>query len=97
MNRSGIAWKFAENFNNSFKRIQTLFHRLSLGPFKFFLFPKMKIKLKGLRFDTVDTQAETQQVLNTLTKKHFQEAFQKWQKLWDQCVHSQGDYFERAE
>jgi hypothetical protein len=39
----------------------------------------MKIKLKGRRFDTAEEiQAETQTVLNTLTKKAFQDAFQKW-------------------
>jgi hypothetical protein len=55
----------------------------------------MKIKLKGLRFYTVEKiQVEMQMVLNTLTKKHFQDAFQKWQKCWDRSVHSQGDYFE---
>ncbi|PNF22514.1 hypothetical protein B7P43_G14380 [Cryptotermes secundus] len=43
-----------------------------LAPCDFFLFPKMKIKLKGRRFDTVEEiQAETQTVLNTLTKKGF--------------------------
>jgi hypothetical protein len=51
--------------------------------------------LKGQALDTAeDIQAETQTVLNTLTKKHFQDAFQKWQKRWDRCVRSQGDYFE---
>jgi arsenate reductase-like glutaredoxin family protein len=51
--------------------------------------------LKGRKFDTVEEiQAEMQTVLNTLTKKDFQDAFQKWQKCWDQCVRSQGDYFE---
>jgi transposase len=46
----------------------------------FFLFPKMKIKLKGRRFYTVEEiQAEMLIALNTLTKKHFQDAFQKWQ------------------
>jgi hypothetical protein len=55
----------------------------------------MKTKLKGRRFDTVEEiQAEMQTVLNTLTKKDFQDAFQKWQKRWDWCVCSQGDYFE---
>jgi hypothetical protein len=55
----------------------------------------MKIKLKGRRFDTVEEiQAEMQTVLNTPTKKHFQDAFQMWQKRWDRCVHSQGEYFE---
>ncbi|PNF32071.1 hypothetical protein B7P43_G05722 [Cryptotermes secundus] len=63
-----------------------------LAPCNFFLFPKMKIKLKGQRFDTVEEiQAETQTVLNTLTKKDFQDAFEKWQKCWDPCMRSQGD------
>jgi hypothetical protein len=44
----------------------------------FFLFPKMKLKLKGHRFDTIEEiQAESQRVLNTLTEKDFQKAFQK--------------------
>jgi hypothetical protein len=25
---------------------------------------------------------------------HFQDAFENWQKRWDRCVRSQGDYFE---
>jgi hypothetical protein len=40
-----------------------------LVPSQFFLFPKMKIKLKGRRFDTVEeVQAETLSILNILTK-----------------------------
>jgi hypothetical protein len=71
MNRSSIAWKSAGNFNNSFRRIQTFFRRFSLAPSDFVLFPKMKIKLKGRRFDTVEEiGAEMQTVLNTLTKKN---------------------------
>ncbi|PNF35319.1 hypothetical protein B7P43_G04817 [Cryptotermes secundus] len=64
-----------------------------LAPCDLFLFPKMKIKLKGRRFDTAEEiQAETQTVLrvNTLTKKDFQDAFEKWQKRWDRCMRSQG-------
>ena len=39
-----------------------------LAPCDFFLFPKMKLKLKGRRFDAItEIQAETQKVLNTLT------------------------------
>jgi hypothetical protein len=45
----------------------------------FFLFPKMKLMPKGRRFDTIEEiQAESQRVLDTLTEKEFQEAFQKW-------------------
>ena len=66
-----------------------------LAPCDFFLFPKMKIKLKGRRFDTVEEiQAESQKVLNTLTQKDFQDSFQSWQKRSDRCVRSQGDHFE---
>jgi hypothetical protein len=77
MNRSSIAWKCSGNFNNTFERIQIFFRRLLLAPTDFFLLPKMKIKLRGLRFDTVEEiGVETQTVLNTLTKKRFQDAFQ---------------------
>jgi len=31
---------------------------------------------------------------NTLTEKDFQEAFQKWRRRWDRCLHSGGNYFE---
>ena len=61
----------------------------------FFLFPKMKFKLKGRQFDTIeDIQAETQKVLDTLTEKNFQDAFQKWRRRWDRCLHAEGNYFE---
>jgi hypothetical protein len=49
-----------------------------LAPCDFFLFPKMKLNLKGHRFDTIEEiQAEWQRVLDALTEKDFQEAFQK--------------------
>jgi hypothetical protein len=38
----------------------------------------MKLKPKGTRFDTIEEiQAKSQSVLDTLTEKDFQEAFQK--------------------
>jgi hypothetical protein len=43
-----------------------------LAPCDFFLFPKMKLKLKGRRFDTTeDIHAESQRVLDILTEKDF--------------------------
>jgi hypothetical protein len=67
-----------------------------LAPYYFFLFPKTKLKPKGRQFDTIEEiQAESQRVLDTLTKKKFfQEAFQKWKKRWDRCLHEGGNYFE---
>jgi len=65
-----------------------------LAPCDFFLFPKMKLKLKERRFDTTEIQAESQRVLDTLIERDFQEAFQKWRRQWDQCLHAGGNYFE---
>jgi transposase len=62
-----------------------------LAPCEFFLFPKMKLKLKGRLFVTIEEiQAESQRVLDTLTEKDFQEAFQKWRRRWDRCLHAGG-------
>jgi hypothetical protein len=41
-----------------------------LAPCDFFLFPKMKLKLKGHRFDTIEKiQAKLLGVLDTVTEK----------------------------
>jgi hypothetical protein len=59
-----------------------------------FLLPKIKLKLKGRRFDTIEEiQAESQRVLDTLTEKDFQEAFQKL-RWWNRSLHAGGNYFE---
>jgi hypothetical protein len=55
----------------------------------------MKLKLKGLRFDNIEEiQAESGRVLDTLTEQDFQEALQKWRRLWVRCVHAGGNHFE---
>jgi hypothetical protein len=57
-----------------------------LAPCEFFLFPK----IKGRRFDTIEEiQAKSQGVLDTLTENEFQEAFQKWWRRWDRCLHAE--------
>jgi len=68
-----------------------------LAPCDFFLFPKMKFKLKGHWFDTIEEiQAKSQRMLGSLIVKDFQEAFQKWRRQWDQCLHAGGNYFSRV-
>jgi hypothetical protein len=55
----------------------------------------MKLKLTGRRFDTTEEiQAESQRILDTLTGKDLQEAFQKMGRRWDRCLHAGGNYFE---
>ena len=66
-----------------------------LAPSDFFLFPKLKMKLKGRRFQLLEEiQAELQAVLNTLQENDFQECFKNWKHHWDRCQASEGDYFE---
>jgi hypothetical protein len=70
-------------------------HSPHLAPCDFFLFPKMILKLRGRRFVTIEEiQAESQRVLDTLTEKNFQEAFQKLRRRWNRCLHAGGNYFE---
>jgi hypothetical protein len=55
-----------------------------MAPCDFFLFPKMKLKLKGRRFDGLEEiQWESQNVLGTLREQDFQHSFQQWQRRWD--------------
>ena len=66
-----------------------------LAPSDFFLFPKLKMKLKGRIFQTLgEIQAASQAVLNTLRENDFQECFKNWQRRLDRCQDSEGDYFE---
>jgi hypothetical protein len=39
-------------------------------------------------------EEESQKVLNNLTEHNFQDAFKKWQKHWEWCLHAERDYFE---
>jgi hypothetical protein len=58
----------------------------------FSLFTRLKIKLKGRHFDTIEViEAKWQAVLKTLTER---DGFKKWQKRWEQCIRVERDYFE---
>jgi hypothetical protein len=70
-------------------------HSPDLAPCDFYLFPKMKLRLKGRRCERiVEIQAESQEVLNTLTLENFQGCMDSWEKRWHRCIYAQGDYFE---
>jgi hypothetical protein len=62
-----------------------------LAPCDFFLFPKLKIKLKGHHSAT---EAELWVVLNTFTEHNLQNAFKKWQTQWEQYIHVEVGYFK---
>jgi hypothetical protein len=55
-----------------------------LAPCDFFLFPRMKPKLKACRFQDV----------TEIQRSQFQRCFQQWQKSWNRCINSELEYFE---
>lgn len=66
-----------------------------LAPCDFFLFPKLKFHMKGRCFDTVEEiEAESQRVLDTITRTDFQQCMESWKNRWDRCLLAQGNYFD---
>jgi hypothetical protein len=52
-----------------------------LAPSDFALFPKLKMKLNGRRFETVsDIQRESQAVLDSIKENDLHGAFEAWEK-----------------
>jgi len=67
----------------------------NLAPCDFYLFPKLKSKLKGHHFGTMEKiQKIVTDELHTLTENDFRYCCDQWKKRWNPCVTSQGSYFE---
>jgi len=59
------------------------------------LLPKLKSTLKGRRFNIIDEiQKNSTKDFFAIPKEALQKAFQSWQKRWELCVASEGNYFE---
>ncbi|UYV82917.1 hypothetical protein LAZ67_22001379 [Cordylochernes scorpioides] len=58
-----------------------------LAPNDFFLYSKLKMKLKGRKFDNVDMiQAESKATLRNLSKSDFISCFDNWKKRWNRTT-----------
>jgi hypothetical protein len=66
-----------------------------LSPPGYFLFPKVKLQLKGARFDTIDEiqKAVTDQ-LNKVPAEDFSNAMNNLETRANLCIISSGSYFE---
>ena len=62
-----------------------------LAPCDFYLFSKLKLKLKGHHFGTMENITDE---LRTLTENDFRYCYDRCKKRWNHCVTSQGSYFE---
>ena len=65
------------------------------APCNFWLFPKLKLPLKGKRFQTTNEIQENKMgQLMAIPMKDFAECFEQWDRCWKNCVRFQGAYFE---
>ena len=66
-------------------------HSPYLAPCDFWLFPK----LRGCRYETIEEMKEAvTKVIDTLTQKDFDRAFQKLLEWYNKCIAARGDYFK---
>ena len=66
-----------------------------LVPCDFWLFPKLKEKLRGCRYETIEEMKEAMtKVLDMLTQEDFHGAFQKLLERYKKCIAARGDYFK---
>jgi len=66
-----------------------------MAPCDFWLFPHLKMQLKGTRFESRnDIIRNTMTKLYSICKEAFQKCFEQWRNRWEKCVQLQGDYFE---
>ena len=69
-----------------------------LAPCDFWLFPELKRRLQGHRFDTIEEiQAETKKALKAIPEIEFNKCFDECKKYWHKCIISGVDYFEGDE
>ena len=65
-----------------------------LAPCDFWLFPKLKEKLRGCHYEIIEEMKEAvMKVIDMLTQEHFHGAFQKLLE-WYKCIATGGDYFK---
>jgi hypothetical protein len=70
-------------------------HSPHLSPPDYFLFPKLKMKLKGLRFaDVAEIQEAVTDELKKVQTEVFSAAFQKLNDRAKACMYANGAYFE---
>jgi len=66
-----------------------------LSPPDYFVFPKLKMKLKGLHFvDVAEIQEAVTDELKEVQKEEFSAAFQKLYDCAKACMYADGAYFE---
>ncbi|GFR94477.1 transposase [Elysia marginata] len=70
-------------------------HSPDLAPCDFWLFPILKDRLVGRKFDLIQDLAKAvNSELRTIPEEDYQGVFRKWQIRLKRCMESHGEYFE---
>ena len=77
------------------KTVPWLPYSPDLAPCYFWLFPKLKEKLRGCCYETIEEMKEAViKVIDTLIQEDFHGAFQKLLEQYNKCIAAGGDYFK---
>ena len=80
---------------NSTNIIEKLPYSPDIAPADFFLFPKLKLPLRGTRFQsTEDIKEDSRRELKSSPENAFKKCFDGWIIRWHKCIISGGAYFE---
>ena len=61
----------------------------------FFLFPKLKLPIRGTRFQSIeDIEENSRRELKSIPENAFKKCFDDWIIRWHKCIISGGAYFE---
>ena len=81
------------------EKVQQLDHppySLDLAPCDFFVFPFIKSKLRGVRFDTPDLAVEAFfKHIQAIPQTEWANMFHKWFQPMEKCIDNAGEYFEK--
>ena len=80
---------------NHVEQYQNLPYSPDLSPCDFFLFPKLKKQLRGIRFnDNNEMLTALEQAIDCLTKEDFKNCLEDWFIRMHKCIDAEGQYFE---
>ena len=65
-----------------------------MTPADFFIFPKLKLPLQGIRFQSIeDIKENSRRELKSISENAFKKCFDDWIIRWHKCIISGGAYF----
>lgn len=66
-----------------------------LAPCDFFLFPKLKLPLRGTRFESIEAiKQNSARELKSIPESAYKKCFDNWKCRWHRCIGANGAYFE---